>query len=111
MVAVIEDTEQGRFPESALLGRARSVLRRTARDMKDALQYVAQLEACANRCFVQAGEEIDDDIADSVVGLLRAVREQHPDQELEVVIFAAPIEARGGEQNGKHDARPDLRRD
>ena len=96
------ETEQGQqFPESALLGRARTVLRRTARDMKDALAQVAQLEACASRCFVQAHEEIDDDIADSVVGLLRAVREDHPGQELEVVIFAAPTEARGGEQNGQ----------
>lgn len=102
MTAIAEETEQGRFPESALLGRTRAVLRRTARDLKDALSLVAQLEACANRCFVKADEEIDDDIADSVVGLLRAVREDHPGQELEVVIFAAPTEARGGEH--EHDS-------
>ena len=91
----MESAEQGR-EETPLLGRARTVFRRTARDLKDSLAWVARLEETASRCYVSSGQEIDDEIADSVVGLLRAVREQHPDQELEVVIFAAPDEALTG---------------
>lgn len=92
---MLEPVEQGQ-EETPLLGRARSVFRRTQRDLKDALAWVARLEATSSRCYVAADQAIDDEISDSVVGLLREVREQHPDQELEVVIFAAPIEARGG---------------
>ena len=105
----MEPTEQGQ-QESALLGRARSVLRRTGRDLKDALSYVAQLEQCAHRCYVAADQEITDSITNDVAELLRDVREQHPNQELEVVIFVAPAEARGGE-HVKHGAGQDVRRD
>lgn len=102
MITAVE-TEQGQR-ESALLGRARTVFKRTGRDLKDALAMVGRLEDAASRCYVAAGQEIDDETADSVIGLLRTVREQHPDQELEVVIFAAPEEARGGERNGQQDS-------
>lgn len=101
MTVVEQQTEQGQ--ESALLGRARSVFRRTGRDLRDALAQIGQLEDTAHRCYVAAGQEIDETVADSVAGLLRDVREKYPNQELEVVIFAAPTEARGGEQNGKQD--------
>lgn len=111
MTVVLEDTEQGRqLGESALLGRARSVMRRTARDLKDALAYTRQLEECAHRCYVAADQEINDDITNSVAGLLRDVREKYPNQELEVVIFGAPDEARGGEHVKQGDG-PGLRRD
>jgi hypothetical protein len=99
--AVVDQAEQGQ-QETPLLGRARAVFRRTSRDLKDALQTVARLEQAAHRCYVGADQEIDDEIANSVAGLLREVREQYPNQELEVVVFAAPEEARGGERNG-HD--------
>lgn len=98
---MLDPVEQGNG-ETPLLGRARTVFRRTARDLKDALAWVARLEATSSRCFVAADQEITDEISESVIGLLRAVREQHPDQELEVVIFAAPEEARGGEHS-EHD--------
>lgn len=98
---MLDRAEQGR-EETALLGRARTVFRRTQRDLKDALAWVARLESTETRCFVGADQEITDEISESVIGLLRAVREQNPDQELEVVIFAAPEEARGGASN-EHD--------
>lgn len=107
MTVVADMVEQGQ-EETPLLGRARTVFRRTARDLKDSLAWLARLDATATRCYVAADQEIDKDIEDSVVGLLRAVREQCPNQELEVVIFAAPDEARGGEH--EHAARP-VRRD
>ena len=102
MTVVEEQTGQGQ-EESALLGRARSVFRRTGRDLRDALAQIGQLEDSSNRCYVAAEQEIDEQVADSVAGLLRDVREKYPNQELEVVIFAAPAEARGGEQNGRQD--------
>jgi hypothetical protein len=87
---------------SALLGRARAVFRRTGRDLKDALAIVAELEECANRCYVAAEDSITEEVTDSVAELLHAVRDEHPNQELEIIIFAAPTEVRGGEQNGHH---------
>jgi hypothetical protein len=99
MLTAMEQTGQGQ-QESALLGRARTVFRRTGRALKDSLQMAAQLEAGAHRCYVAADQDIDQEVVDSVAGLLREARELYPEQELEVVIFGAPTEARGGERNG-----------
>lgn len=102
MSTAVEPVEQGQ-EETPLLGRARTVFRRTQRDLRDSLAWVARLEETSSRCFIGSTQQIDEGTVDSVVGLLRTVREQYPNQELEVVIFAAPEEARGGVQNGEQD--------
>jgi hypothetical protein len=73
---------------SALLGRTRSVFRRTGRDLRDALAIAAELESLSSSVYVDAADEITEAVAEGVVEALRTFREENPNRELEIVFVA-----------------------
>lgn len=94
----------GAQASSALLSKTRAVARRTGRDLRDLLTLVGELARNTESVYVAAEDEITDEIAEELHGLLRSFRANHPGQELEIVILVAPEEGQGGDPHG-HSTR------